>query len=75
MEIVEIKSIKKIDINSKRHDIEVEDNHNFFADDILVHNSNFSFWYDGVKMKYAKRTGFIDATENFFNYEEVATKE
>ncbi|MCK9576233.1 MAG: RNA ligase family protein [Candidatus Pacearchaeota archaeon] len=75
MEIVGIKSIKKIDIKSKRHDIEVEDNHNFFADDILVHNSNFSFWYDGVKMKYAKRTGFIDATENFFNYEEVATKE
>lgn len=37
MEIVKIKSIKKIEQHD-RYDLEVEDNHNFFANDILVHN-------------------------------------
>jgi len=35
---MKIKSIKKIENKSKRYDIEVEDNHNFFANGILVHN-------------------------------------
>ena len=38
MKVSTIKSIKKIENNSKRYDIEVEHNHNFFANDILVHN-------------------------------------
>jgi len=36
---VKIKSIKKIDNQSKRYDIEVKDNYNFFANNVLVHNS------------------------------------
>lgn len=38
MKVEKIKSIKKIINNSKRYDIEVEKNHNFFANNILVHN-------------------------------------
>lgn len=33
-----IKSIKKINYDSKRYDIGVENMHNFYANDILVHN-------------------------------------
>jgi Rnl2 family RNA ligase len=71
MEIVKIKSIKKIDIKSNRYDIEVEDNHNFFADGILVHNSNFSIWHDGETFKCAKRSGFLGEGESFFNWKDV----
>jgi len=35
---MKLKSIKKIKHESKRYDIEVENFHNFFANDILVHN-------------------------------------
>lgn len=45
-EIVKIKSIKKIESTSKRYDIEVEDNHNFFANSILVHNSQMIAAYN-----------------------------
>lgn len=37
-QISKIVSIKKNENNSKRYDIEVESNHNFFANNILVHN-------------------------------------
>lgn len=40
MKIVKIKKIKKIENNSLRYDIEVKDTNNFFANNILVHNSN-----------------------------------
>jgi RNA ligase (TIGR02306 family) len=33
-----ITSIKKLNVKSKRYDISVEDNHNFFANNVLVHN-------------------------------------
>lgn len=35
---MKIKTIKKIESQSKRYDIEVEKNHNFYANGILVHN-------------------------------------
>ena len=38
--------IKKITSISKRYDIETEDNHNFFANDILVHNC--TMYTDGI---------------------------
>lgn len=38
---VKVKSITKIKSKSKRYDIETEKNHCFFANDILVHNSQF----------------------------------
>ena len=36
--IEKIVKIEQVDINSLRYDITVEDNHNFFANEILVHN-------------------------------------
>ena len=36
--IDEVVSVEKYHIDSLRYDITVEDNHNFFANDILVHN-------------------------------------
>lgn len=45
MKAEKIKSIKKIQNNSKRYDIEVNKNHNFFANNILVHNC--SAYMDG----------------------------
>ena len=38
MKQVKIKSISKIEHNSKRYDISVADNNNLFANDILIHN-------------------------------------
>ena len=35
---LKIKEIKKINNNSKRYNIEVENNNNYFANNILVHN-------------------------------------
>jgi len=35
---MKIKKITKIKNNSKKYDIQVSENHNFFANDILVHN-------------------------------------
>lgn len=40
-----IKSITKVQSTSKRYDIGVEKNHNFYANDVLVHNSlGIVFW-------------------------------
>ena len=39
MKLASIKQIKKIPSASKRYDIEVENNHNFFTNNVLVHNS------------------------------------
>jgi len=38
MKQVKIKTISKIEHNSKRYDISVADNNNLFANDILIHN-------------------------------------
>lgn len=38
MKLTKIKSIKKIDITNDQFDLEVDDNHNYFANNILVHN-------------------------------------
>ena len=38
MKVLKIVDIKSIEHNSKRYDIETRDNHNFFANGILVHN-------------------------------------
>lgn len=42
------------------YDIEVEDNHNFFANDILVHNSNY-LWFQHIYEKTrAQDQSFVD---------------
>lgn len=48
--IDEVISITQIECDSKRYDITVEDNHNFFANDILVHNcQNLANEWDELK--------------------------
>jgi len=46
MKEVKIKSIRKIDSDSNRYDIEVRKHHNFLANGIVVHNSQGSFCYN-----------------------------
>ena len=56
--ICKLKSIKKIEHASKRYDIEVADNHNFVANNIIVHNSlGIIFKYDG-EVIFATRGSF-----------------
>jgi Rnl2 family RNA ligase len=54
-----------------RYDIEVKNTHNFFANGILVHNSNFSIWYDGETIRAAKRSQFIQDDDGFNNWKKV----
>lgn len=39
-----------------------------------IHGANFSFWYDGVTLKCAKRSGFIGELENFFGHHAILKK-
>jgi Rnl2 family RNA ligase len=69
---MKIKSIKKINNNSKLYDIETKKNHNFFANNVLVHNSNFSvIFYPLYYLNFAKRSGIIESGDNFYNYKEA----
>lgn len=49
MKLANIKQIKKISSASKRYDIEVKNNHNFFTNNVLVHNSLFITFYHNNK--------------------------
>jgi len=56
--VVKIKSIKKIDSNSKRYDIQTKLTNNFFANGILVHNSMIQVYWDPFAKKwFAATTG------------------
>lgn len=59
--IVEDLGIQEIDV----YDIEVEDNHNFFANDILVHNSTYLGLSKLVELAYPNKS--IDATVKFLD--------
>lgn len=58
MKLVKIKSIKKILSHSDKFDISVKNNHNYFANNVLVHNSNFSAVFDEEKMYVKSRNYF-----------------
>lgn len=62
--LVKIKSIKKIQNNSKRYDIETDKNHNFFANGILVHNSSLSIYYNNGQMGVCSRNLELELTDN-----------
>lgn len=49
---MKIKSIKKVDIKSKRYDIQTKKNNNFFANNILVHNSCIIVYFDECLNKW-----------------------
>ena len=56
--VVKIKSIKKIDSTSKRYDIQTKLINNFFANNILVHNSMMQVYWDPFLNKwFAATTG------------------
>jgi RNA ligase (TIGR02306 family) len=57
MESVKIKSIKKVKRPSKRYDITVEDNHNYFANGMLIHNCNARFCFRDNRLWVGSRTG------------------
>lgn len=72
MQIKRIKSITKINNNSKKYDIEVNNTHIFFANNILVHNSNFQVAIDNSgEVKYGKRSSFLGNDSNFYNFQEA----
>jgi Rnl2 family RNA ligase len=39
-----------------------------------LHGVNFSIWYDGHEIKYARRSGFIKENENFYNYDIIKNR-
>jgi hypothetical protein len=47
---MKIVSIKQIAAPSDRYDVEVAHNHNFYANGVLVHNSNFRAVHDGKRL-------------------------
>ena len=82
----EIVSIEKVSNSMKKYDIETE-YHNYIANGVHVHNSNFSFIIteesvitenvgevSTVNIRCAKRTGLIEDGEKFFNYKPVLEK-
>lgn len=51
MRISHIKSITSLDTSFTRYDLEIQDNHNFFANGVLVHNCASTFSWDGKSYK------------------------
>ncbi|MFW6008919.1 MAG: RNA ligase, partial [archaeon] len=52
---MKIKSIKKLNVIKKRYDIQTT-NQNFFANEILVHNSLINVWYNPFTNKFQAST-------------------
>lgn len=61
MKNIKIRAIKRIANNSKRYDIQT-DNCNFFASNILVHNSLIKVWHHNAKW-HVSTNGMIDANK------------
>jgi hypothetical protein len=55
MKVVKIKSIRKIG-PSKKYDLTVAKNHNFFANKVLTHNSNTRYVFDGETFHVGSHT-------------------
>ena len=55
--------IEEIEHNEYVYDIEVDDNHNFYANNLLVHNCNYFVFDEIVKKKYKNPTA--EETTNF----------
>lgn len=63
MKIEKIKSIKKIDVKLKRYDLETK-NHNFFANDILIHNSSATFFFNDGQFGVCSRNLWLEEVED-----------
>lgn len=56
--LLKLKKIKKIESKSLNYDIQIKDNHNFFANDILVHNSLGIMFFYGNEWRVATSGSF-----------------
>lgn len=65
MKLVKIKSIKKIENDSKLYDISIRNTHNFFANNILVHNCSSTFYINNNEFGVCSRN--IDLRESDSN--------
>lgn len=57
MKLTKIKSVKKIEYNKERYDLEIEDNNNYYANNILVHNCRVIIAIKNGVVKCTSRTG------------------
>lgn len=69
---IRIKKIKRIANNSLRYDIETKQHHNFFANNILVHNSSITMVIDGLDFQTCSRNLSLKESPN--TYWEMARK-
>lgn len=64
MKIVKIRSIKKLDRKFDRYDLTINSTHNFFANNILIHNTSVRFSNTKIDKKYndnlIKLTNYIN---------------
>lgn len=65
-QVCKLKSVKKIESNSRRYDISVSKNHNFFANGILVHNCSGTFFTYWTKVWGMKTKKFSVASRNIW---------
>lgn len=65
MKTMKIKSIKKINSRKYKYDIEVSGTNNFFANDILVHNSSMTVYFrDGEFGVCSRRLNLYETDDN-----------
>ena len=73
MRVVKLKSINKLESDSKRYDIETNSTHNFFGNKILVHNSCINLHYDWHKNEwFAATTGMGEGEGEINNRENTS---
>jgi len=73
MRVVKVKSINKLESDSKRYDIETNSTHNFFGNKILVHNSCINLHYDWHKNEwFAATTGMGEGEGEINNRENTS---
>jgi len=66
--VLKIKTINKIENSSNRYDIEVKNNKNFFADNILVHNTKLSLVRNSEPYNTDYRKNWIVSYKNNIIY-------
>lgn len=71
---LKIKSVKKIQNNSKRYDIETQYTHAFFANNIYVHNSSFSCYKRDEHFGVCSRNFELDREDSNGTFWNMAKK-
>lgn len=55
-------------------ELKVPDDQKWIATE-KIHGANFSIWFNGDELQLAKRTGFIEDGDKFFNYQQAITNQ